>query len=303
MLEAIGRRVRLLKDLSCYDAVFVHREAALIGPEFLERWVVRIGLPLIYGLDDPLFVPYRSPTNGSLSRLKFPSKVARVCSLAKSVIVNSRPLQGFGQLYNSNVWIIPSLLDGSAFEPRTYRSRTPVVLGWSGSRSSAFNVDYVAQALGRLARNVPFELHIVGAERQTVGEVPCTSQPWVEATEVEDLQRFDVGLVPMGPHPWNDWKFSLKLAQYMALGIPAVGSPVGAIPDQIQHGVTGFLAATSDDWVRYLEELITNEPLRRRMGAAAAEYAHRHFTIAANEDAIVGAFRSALEPESRSRSG
>jgi glycosyltransferase involved in cell wall biosynthesis len=105
----------------------------------------------------------------------------------------------------------------------------------------------------------------------------------------------------MGPHPWNDWKFSLKLAQYMALGIPAVATPAGSIPEQIEHGVTGFLAATSDDWVRYLEELITNDPLRQRMGAAAAEYAHRHFTVAANEEAIVGAFRSALERGPRTR--
>src|SRR5262245_57871740 len=74
MIYALGRRVRLMPYLSQYDAVFVYREAALIGPEVFERWAIQRHLPLIYGLDDPLFAPYRSHANGVLSRLKFPGK-------------------------------------------------------------------------------------------------------------------------------------------------------------------------------------------------------------------------------------
>jgi glycosyltransferase involved in cell wall biosynthesis len=125
--------------------------------------------------------------------------------------------------------------------------------------------------------------------------VPCRSKAWAATSEVEDLRRFDVGLVPLGDHPWNPWKFNYKLAQYMALGIPPVCTPIGSNSEIVEHGVTGFLAATPDDWVRYLEELITNDRLRQQMGAAAARYAHSHFTVAANEGAIVGAFRSALD--------
>ncbi len=51
-----GRRVRSLASLSGYDAVFVYREATLVGPEIIERWTARRGLPLVYGLDDPLFI-------------------------------------------------------------------------------------------------------------------------------------------------------------------------------------------------------------------------------------------------------
>ena len=53
-----------------YDAVLVNREATLIGPALVERWVARQGKPLIYQLDDPLYIPYRSPSNGWLSYLK-----------------------------------------------------------------------------------------------------------------------------------------------------------------------------------------------------------------------------------------
>src|SRR5436309_3380734 len=64
MARAYGRFVsRVLRRVSHYDAVLVNREATLIGPAVLERWVARRGIPLIYQLDDPLYIAYRSPSN------------------------------------------------------------------------------------------------------------------------------------------------------------------------------------------------------------------------------------------------
>jgi glycosyltransferase involved in cell wall biosynthesis len=288
-------RLQLLRDLAVYDAVFVYREAALMGPEILERLITRRGLPIIYGLDDPLFVPYRSPANGGMSRLKFPGKVARLCGLATAVIVNSTPLRAFAAEHNSNVWVVPSLIDASAYQPEVRLAGDPPRLGWSGSHSSAANLDLLADPLSQLVRRVRFELHLIGSDRRAVGTVSTVTKAWSGATEVRDLRVFDVGLLPLSDHPWNAWKFSLKLAQYMALGIPPVCTPTGDNAEVVEHGATGFLACTSNDWVHYLQVLITDEQLRQQMGAAAAKYAQRHFTLPANEEMIVGAFRSALE--------
>jgi glycosyltransferase involved in cell wall biosynthesis len=295
LLRGCVDRARLLRDLRGYDAVFVHREAALIGPEIFERVVARRGLPIIYGLDDPLFVPYRSPANGAFSRLKFPGKVARLCGLASAVIVNGSPLREFAARHNDNVWVVPSLVDESVYQPEFRPAGHPPRLGWTGSYSSAANLDLLAEPLSRLARRIPYEMHLIGANTTAIGTVPCVAKAWSEATEVSDLRVFDVGLIPLTNHPWNAWKFSLKLAQYMALGIPSVCTPAGCNIEIVQHGVTGFLASTSDDWVGYLEALITDDHLRQRVGTAASEYAHRHFTLRANEEAIVGSFRSALD--------
>jgi glycosyltransferase involved in cell wall biosynthesis len=295
VINSYGRRLRVLRGLRSFEAVFIYREAALVGPALLERWITHQGVPVIYCLDDPLFVPYSSPVNGRLSLLKFPSKVARICALASAVVVNSQPIERFVRRYNDNVWLIPSLVDESCFTYRPNQAHAPVCLGWSGSATSAPNLDVLTDPLRILNERVPFSLRLIGADVSFLGDVPCMPQNWALATEVEDLRRFDIGLVPMSDHPWNEWKFSLKLAQYMMLGIPAVSSPVGSIPDIIEHGVNGFLASTSDEWVQYLEVLITDEDLRQKMGAAAADYAHRHFTLSANEDTIVAAFRSVLD--------
>src|SRR5712691_5461801 len=79
MLRAYFERLKLLRELDQFDAVFVYREAALLGPAFLEKMVARRGKPIIYQLDDPLFVPYTSPSNGYLSYLKFFGKISEIC--------------------------------------------------------------------------------------------------------------------------------------------------------------------------------------------------------------------------------
>ena len=78
-----------LRSLDRYDGVLVYREAALVGPALIERLAAR-RKPIIYQLDDPLYIPYKSPTSGWFSYLKFFGKVGTICSLSRVVIVNSR---------------------------------------------------------------------------------------------------------------------------------------------------------------------------------------------------------------------
>lgn len=288
---AVGRRAALLRHLDRYDMAFVHREAALAGPEVIER-IVASRLPLVYGLDDPLFVPYRSPTNGWLSLLKFPGKVARICAAASCVIVNGPPLADYARRYCSNVVVIPNLVDEGRYRPHEAAPRETRRLGWIGSPTTASNLDLIAPSLERLAQERTFELVLVGSDRQRVGNLEAQVVPWSADTEVDLLRSFDVGLVPLDAHPWNPWKFNYKLAQYMVLGIPAVCTPIGSNRHIIDHGVNGFLADTTDEWVECLRLLLDDTDLRAKVGLAAAEYAGRHFTVEANEGNILLAFAS-----------
>src|SRR5690349_7044338 len=56
MARGFTRLARRVRRLDGVDAVLVNREAALIGPALLERWVHSRGVPLIYHLDDPLYI-------------------------------------------------------------------------------------------------------------------------------------------------------------------------------------------------------------------------------------------------------
>lgn len=294
MIKAYARRVRTMRSVSSYDAVYVYREAALIGPALLERWAAGRGKPLIYSLDDPLYIPYRSPVNGWLSHLKFFGKVANICRLSRVVIANSSFHRLFAAQQNENVWEIPSLVDGDRFRPRPRNPGGGACVGWSGSPSTAPNLSLVADPLRRLTDAAPHRLFFVGAKDVPLQGLSYDSREWREETEVDDLSRIDIGLVPMPDNEWNRRKFNLKVAQYMALGIVPVATPLGENPRVIQHGHDGFLASSPDEWFDALRRLVQDEDLRLSMSERAARKARESFTIQARGAEVVAAFESAL---------
>jgi glycosyltransferase involved in cell wall biosynthesis len=295
LARAYAQRLRSLGSLDEYDAVLVYREAAMVGPELIERWVARRGKPIIYQLDDPLYIPYRSPHSGWFSYLKFFGKVRRIIGLSRVVIVNSRHHREYAERFNGNVWQVPSVVDADIYrrEPRPARNG-PVCIGWSGSATTVGNLAMIEAPMRELGHRSDVRVQVIGATESPFPGVPTTVRRWHADTEVQDLRELDVGLLPAPVTEWNKRKFYLKLVQYMALGIPAVCSPLGSNPDVVEHGKTGFLAESPGDWIRYLELLVEDNGLRAELSERAAEVAHEKYTLQANAEKIVAAFRSAL---------
>ncbi len=286
------RAIRRARD---YDAVLINREATLVGPAIVERLVARTGKPLIYLLDDPLYIPYRSPSNGWLSYMKFFGKVKSLCRMSTVVLANSPSHERFARAYNDNVWEIPSVVDGDKYTGWAPRNGAGAVsIGWSGSASTAANLQVIADPLATIVGRDDVELRFIGAAESDLPKVPHTALPWRASTEVEDLRSFDVGLLPLPRTPWTPHKFYLKLVQYMALGIPPVATPLGSNPILIKEGETGFLADSDGEWVATLERLVADSELREQVGRRAAELALSRYTLQANAERIVAAFRSSL---------
>src|SRR6185436_4644114 len=91
-------------------AVLVHREAALVGPPLFE-WLLSRRCPLIFDLDDAVWVPYASPTYGQLlSRLlKAPEKTFFTLGAARRVIAGNQYLAGEVRRFNPSVEVIPTV--------------------------------------------------------------------------------------------------------------------------------------------------------------------------------------------------
>jgi L-malate glycosyltransferase len=291
------RFIPKLRRIDEYDAVLVNREATLIGPAIVERWVVRRGKPLIYLLDDPLYIPYRSAANGWLTYLKFFGKVKTLCRSSSVVLANSPSHCAFARKYNPNVWEIPSLVDADVYDgwrPSSCRQDGPVRVGWSGSPSTVDNLQVIRAPLKALSDRDDTELVLIGARDFGLPDTSHTGMEWHADTEVDDLRRLDVGLVPVPRNAWTPHKFFLKLVQYMALGIPPVASPIGSNPTVIDEGTSGFLADDDRQWQSTVGRLVGDAELRERVGKRAAEVAHARYTLQVNAEKIVAAFRSAV---------
>ncbi len=73
--------------------------------------------------------------------------------------------------------------------------------------------------------------------------------------------------------------FGLTVAEAMWKGTPVIGGNCGGIRVQIEDGKNGFLVNTPEECAQRIVELIHDEPLRKRMGAAGRETVRRTYLI------------------------
>jgi glycosyltransferase involved in cell wall biosynthesis len=67
----------------------------------------------------------------------------------------------------------------------------------------------------------------------------------------------------------------MSITEAAACGTPAVVSNIAGHRDALEPGVTGFLGAMNHDIAGRLDELLSDDAIRLRMGAAAAARAAR----------------------------
>ena len=252
---------------SSADVIFVYREAALLGPAWIE-WLLTRRRPLVFDFDDAIYLSDTSQANAWARRLKPATKVDTICRIARHVIVGNEFLASFAKDRAREVTVVPSTIDTDFYQVRE-RARNPVpVIGWTGSVTTVRYLTTLAPMLRRLREKWEFELLVVGATVALDGlTVRCI--PWQAATEPEDLRELDVGLMPLPDDEWSRGKGGMKALQYMALGIPPVVSPVGANASIVRDGVNGFHARTDGEWIDRIALLLGDEALRRSFGQEA----------------------------------
>src|SRR5215470_11685328 len=293
MIRAFVNRVGALLGVGDYDAVYVFREAALFGPAVFEYWIKLSGVPMIFDFDDAVFVPYVSPSNGHLSKLKFPGKTRTICRLSSRVMAGNRYLAEYARRVNPNVTVIPTTIDTDKYLPKSSKPESPTpVIGWSGSFSTVQHLNILRAPLRRLAAREKFRLRIVGAPDYRLDGVEVESVPWRSRTEIEDLRVIDIGMMPLPDDDWSRGKCGLKALQYMALGIPAICSPVGVNSDIIRDGVNGFLASTEDDWVEKLATLLRSAELRKRFGLVGRRTVESRYSARSQVPRVLEIFKS-----------
>jgi glycosyltransferase involved in cell wall biosynthesis len=99
-----------------------------------------------------------------------------------------------------------------------------------------------------------------------------------------ELPRFDINIAPMElGNPYCEAKNESRFFEAALVDVPTIASPTGPFRRAVDHGKTGFLAASADDWFVYLRQLANDPELRRQIGrnayhAALARFGPMHRT-------------------------
>jgi glycosyltransferase involved in cell wall biosynthesis len=273
--------------------VYIYREAALVGPAWIETLSKRWQVPIIYDIDEPVFVPYVSPRNGRFNTLKFFGKTHRLFRISDRVLAVNRAIADYAGRFTEKVSVVPMAVDIDRYRPGpgvADASRPKVV--WVGTLTNQPNLKLVAEPLAKLQQTRESVLRIIADEPMTLPGVDVEFLKWSYDLEVSQLQACQIGIVPVMPSPWSRWKFFFKLIQYMSLGLPVVATPTGSNLEIIKDGVNGFFADSAVEWHDRLRRLIDDPELRATMGKAARATVEERFSLTSQIDFIERAFRS-----------
>ena len=274
-----------------YDAIFVQRGVFRYDSSpWLEAllWSVArsSGAGIVYHLDDALYLHAD------------PRHYQRRIAMADLVLTGNADIAAYARRWNPNVAMFDGAVDTSYYVPGQQRQSGAVTIGWTGSNPA--NVDAIIPAMRRLPADLDVRLTIVGPESGSVaGEERIERVRWSLAREIEQLQSFDVGVMPLEDTEYNRAKEGFKLKQYMAVGIPVVASPVGKNVDLVQEGVNGFLARTEEEWVEKLTLLARDPDLRARMGAAGRRMVEERYSLDVAAPRLLELLRSVAPSRAR----
>lgn len=269
-----AERKSLLDEMRRADAVWWHRNIlttrdAKTVRAAAKRWVI--------DFDDPL--SYSSKNGGQPSwvrRRRFNATVGR----ADASLVGSQFLADLSKPFGHRVEIMPMAVDLPDTVPaRESPGDRSVTLLWLGSAGTQVYLRDIGELFSLIKTDVPLQLRLVGGEALSFpgSTLDVDHRPWSPQEQNRALREADLGLCPMPDTLWTRGKCPYKILQYMAWGLPWIGSAVGenlvaASRDDEARGVT---AITPADWAQAIQRLAQDASLRREMGQRGRAYVER----------------------------
>jgi glycosyltransferase involved in cell wall biosynthesis len=280
------RIIDLIRSIG-YERIFIHRECAPIGPPIFEFILAKfLRKKIIYDFDDAIWLTNTSKENRLAAWAKFHGKVKYICRWSHIISCGNNWLADYAKQFNSNVRVNPTTIDLIRLHnPALHSSKSmnqKLVIGWTGTHSTIGYLQSIVPVLQSLEKKYPVVIRIISNKDPKLSLASIDFVPWKKENEIADLLTFDIGIMPLDDNEWANGKCGFKALQYMALGIPCIASPVGENNSIIQHGFSGILCRTENDWEEGLEKLIRDSALRNRMGQEGKRIVEKTYSVSSN---------------------
>ncbi len=282
LTKSFFKRIKDVFRVSNYDVIFVYREAFMLGSTIFERLISFSKAKIIYDFDDAIWLNDVSEGNENLKWLKKPSKTAKIIKYSDLIFAGNKYLADYAKQFNDNVKIIPTTIDTNYHKKlNVNKKNNAICIGWTGTSTTLKHFETALPMLREVKQKYGDRIYfkLIVDFPYSVKDLDIKATQWKLDSEIEDLCEFDIGIMPLPNDKWAKGKCGFKGLQYMALEIPTIMSPVGVNTNIINDGVNGFLAETSEQWIKKLSALIESKDLRNELGEAGRKTVVDRYSI------------------------
>lgn len=261
-------------------------DVVILQRKLLPLWQVRVlrsfAKFLVYDFDDALFHRDSYSRKGPMSWGRLARFWATIYA-ADAVIAGNDYLRQQASTYirPERVHVVPTCVDLKLYPVAHHHRRgANVKLVWIGQDSTLLCLNHAQPQLLAAGDRLPgLELRVICNRFPKLQGIHVAPRQWSMAGETFELADADIGISWLPDDPWSLGKCGLKVLQYMAAGLPVIANPVGMNRIMVQHGETGFLASTPQEWAAAVYQLSNDLALRRRMGAAGRDLVRRCYSV------------------------
>ncbi len=245
--------------------------------------------PIIYDVDELLFDPCENEKIDN--NVNFIAATALV--EADLVVASTQKLKEALAPFNPNITVLPDYLDDTLwhFKAVSLKKAGPVNLCFIGDDSDQEDINFIAPVLKRLLIDHKPTLHfeLIGPKLPAYLEVlpnvswkPMPSLDYKAHVAFYQSQEADIFIAPLVNNLRNNCKSPKHFFEHAAMGVPGVYSALEPFTTTVDHGVDGFLASTYEDWIRYLDLLISDPERRSSVAQAAQNKVKAHYLLKNN---------------------
>jgi glycosyltransferase involved in cell wall biosynthesis len=281
-LRKILSRWKAFGQIRPGDIVILQRELVPYNSAFLEKSLRKRAGVLLLDWDDAVYLNYSQPDSPT-------SKMAQICGMVDMALCGNAVLKEYSERFGARTTILPTPVEEDpdfsvAQREEVHRFGRPFVIGWTGSTGTLGCIRELAGVILRLQERYPgLEVKVMSNWHDDRSQpdlgFPYEFVRWNPQVERATVRSFSCGLMPLADTPFNRGKCSLKLLQYMAAGVPAIGSPVGNNTEVIQHGVNGYHATTDQEWFERISSLIESTKDCLRLGLAGRKTLEEKYSL------------------------
>lgn len=278
-----------------YETVIVRRNIILYneyGNLFMEKLLHSIHLSPILDIDDDMRLLNYRPSKNLFGIILFENrdKFYQSILVYKRFIVASTYLQQLILSKNKsvipeNIKVIPTCVDYLKYPQKEYRQEKEVLnLGWIGSNENQKYIDSIINQINFVSKKYKIKLIIIsGKEYQNKSaEFEICNISWSLETEIKDLLKIDIGLMPLPNTNLTKGKGGFKIIQYMGLGIVSLAKAITINNDIIDNSINGFLYNDDKDFQDTLLDILNRQEDYYEIGTLARKKINDYYSFSAN---------------------
>ena len=294
-----------------YDLVSTHYWlSGLVGMRLASEW----GVPHTTSFHTMAEMKRRGRPEESEVAQRDSSETEIACA-AESVVVwtehEKKAIVGYCNIDPNKVTVIPPGVDLGRFRPMSQK-QSREHLGYGDQKNILFvgrleplkGIDNLFRAVASLENSGSITLSVVGGDTNSeekdrlmaiARRIKLTDSIRFIGSVSQDELPFHYNAADVCVLPSHYESFGLAALEAAACGRPVVASEVGGLPAIVQNGSTGFLVPPkqSDVMAERLCELLGDDMLRSRMGAAARTHAES-LGWERSADSLIACYRDLL---------